>query len=59
MALTEEELGQKHLAGSIQYWLRVSKTPLKSLEELVDGFSLHIKMESVHPVIEKRVTRYL
>ena len=39
MALKEEELGQKHLAGSIQYCMIVFKTLLKSLEELVDSFS--------------------
>ena len=39
MVLREEELGQKYLAGLIQYWFIVSKTLLKSLEELVDSFS--------------------
>ena len=34
----EELLGQKYLAGSIQYWFMVSKTLLKSLEEFVDSF---------------------
>ena len=38
MALREELLGQKYLAGSIQYWFMVSKTLLKSLEEFVDSF---------------------
>ena len=38
MALREEGLGQKYLAGSIQYWFMVSKTLLKSVEEFVDSF---------------------
>ena len=38
MALREEELGQKYLAGSIQYWLIVSKTLSKTLVEFVDSF---------------------
>ena len=33
MALREEELGQKCLAGSIQYWFIMSRTILKSLVE--------------------------
>ena len=43
MVLREEELGQKQIAGSIQHWLIVSKTLLKSLVELVDNFLLNVE----------------
>ena len=45
MALREEELGQKYLAGLIQYCLIVFKALLKSLVEFVDSFFV-FKMKS-------------
>ena len=43
MALKEELLGQKYLAGSIQYWLIVSKTLSKTLVDFVDSFFFKMK----------------
>jgi len=38
MVLSEDELEQKYLAGSIHYWLIVSQKLLKSFGEFIDSF---------------------